>query len=32
VDEVADLRTLPQQTERAAILLYRIASGSVALP
>jgi glutamate carboxypeptidase len=32
VDEVADLRTLPQQTERAAILLYRIASGSVVLP
>ncbi|WP_439107522.1 M20/M25/M40 family metallo-hydrolase [Congregibacter sp.] len=25
VDEVADLRTLPQQTQRAAILLYRIA-------
>ncbi|MDP5055200.1 MAG: M20/M25/M40 family metallo-hydrolase [Congregibacter sp.] len=29
VDEVADLRTLSQQTERAAILLYRIASGAV---
>jgi len=32
VDEVADLRTLPQQTQRAAILLYRIAQGAVALP
>jgi glutamate carboxypeptidase len=32
VDEVADLRTLPQQTERAAILLYRIATGRVQLP
>lgn len=31
VDEVADLRTLPQQTERAAILLYRLASGAVSL-
>ncbi|WOJ94365.1 M20/M25/M40 family metallo-hydrolase [Congregibacter variabilis] len=29
VDEVADLRTLPQQTERAAILLYRIANGTI---
>ncbi|EED33191.1 peptidase M20 [gamma proteobacterium NOR5-3] len=29
VDEVADLRTLPQQTQRAAILLYRIANGSI---
>jgi glutamate carboxypeptidase len=32
VDEVADLRTLPQQSERAAILLYRIAAGRVQLP
>lgn len=29
VDEVADMRTLPQQTERAAILLYRLATGAV---
>lgn len=29
VDEVADLRTLPQQTERTAILLYRIAAGAI---
>lgn len=29
VDEVADLRTLPQNTERAAILLYRLATGRV---
>lgn len=29
IDEVADLRTLPQQTQRAAILLYRIANGTV---
>ncbi|WOJ95626.1 M20/M25/M40 family metallo-hydrolase [Congregibacter brevis] len=29
VGEVADLRTLPQQTQRAAILLYRIAKGTV---
>nr|WP_271562124.1 M20/M25/M40 family metallo-hydrolase [Congregibacter sp.] len=32
VDEVADLRTLPQQTQRAAILLYRIAKGTVSFP
>ena len=32
VDEVADLRTLPQNTERAALLLYRIARGSLELP
>lgn len=31
IDEVADLRTLPQQTLRAALLLYRIASGVVAV-
>lgn len=27
VDEVADLSTLPQQTKRAALLLYRLATG-----
>ncbi|MFT4874970.1 M20/M25/M40 family metallo-hydrolase [Congregibacter sp.] len=32
VDEVADLRTLPQQTQRAAILLYRIANGEISFP
>lgn len=32
VDEVADLRTLPQQTQRAAILLYRIATGTISFP
>ncbi|EAQ97773.2 M20/M25/M40 family metallo-hydrolase [Congregibacter litoralis] len=32
VDEVADLRTLPQQTQRVAILLYRIARGDISLP
>ncbi|MFT7286010.1 MAG: glutamate carboxypeptidase [Halieaceae bacterium] len=31
VDEVADLRTLPQQTERAALLLYRIATGQISM-
>ncbi|MFK7831065.1 MAG: M20/M25/M40 family metallo-hydrolase [Congregibacter sp.] len=31
VDEVADLRTLPQQAERAAILLYRLSIGRVSL-
>jgi glutamate carboxypeptidase len=31
VDEVADLRTLPQQTERAALLLYRLSTGRVQL-
>lgn len=29
IDEVADLRTLPRQAQRAAILLYRISQGSV---
>lgn len=29
VDEVADLRTLPMQTERVALLLYRIARGEL---
>jgi glutamate carboxypeptidase len=28
VDEVADLRTLPQQTARVALLLYRLSKGS----
>ncbi|WP_439102417.1 M20/M25/M40 family metallo-hydrolase [Congregibacter sp.] len=32
VDEVADLSTLPRQTQRAAILLYRVARGDVSLP
>jgi glutamate carboxypeptidase len=32
VDEVADLRTLSQQTQRAAILLYRIAIGAAPMP
>ncbi|GAB5414170.1 MAG: M20 family metallopeptidase [Congregibacter sp.] len=31
VDEVADLRTLPQQTIRAALLLYRLSQGRVIL-
>ncbi len=31
VDEIADLYTLSQQTERAAILLYRLAKGEVRL-
>ena len=29
VDETADLTTLPSQTVRAAVLLYRIATGGV---
>jgi glutamate carboxypeptidase len=27
VDEIADLRTLPMQTKRAAVLLYRLTQG-----